>query len=279
MSIDNVAAVIAAARESIPPVKLHTTAGKELYFAVHGAGGSGEFYAHNTEAGASVPLRKRGLVTVFDAASFNMVLADNADAGNIVIYIDRNPIKPAVVAVMNGHGKAGAGWGDFRASIEFRPTPQWEKWRSIDGKMMSQAAFAEFVEDNIADIAEPAGARMLEIVTHLEATRTVNFKSAIRLSDRNIQFHNNEDTDAKVSAGKIDVPEMFVLALAPLQGLPLYRVGARFRYRIVDGKLTLGLKLQRVEDLMTAVLDDVVVKIEKGADISVIEGRAPDATK
>jgi uncharacterized protein YfdQ (DUF2303 family) len=276
---NNLQAVIDAGRAQLPPTKLHHTPGRELYFVPRGANGDGQFYTHDTEAGAATPLRKRGAVTVFDAASFNMVLADNKDAGNIAIYIDRNPTKPAVVAVLNGNGPAGPGWGDFRASIEFRPTPQWAKWTGIDGKMLPQATFAEFIEDNLADIADPAGARMLEIATHLEATRTVNFKSAMRLSNGNVQFHNNEDTDAKVSAGKIDVPEIFVLALAPLQGLPLYKVPARFRYRITEGKLALGLKLQRVEDLMTSVLDDVVAKIDRGDNISVIEGRAPDATR
>ena len=276
---DNIQAAIDAGRAQIAPVELHKTDASALWFVAHGNDGEGQFYTHNTEAGAGEPYRKRGHVVVFDAASFNMVLADNADAGNIAIYIDRNPTKPAVVAVLNGHGKGGPGWGDFRASIEFRPTPQWAKWTGIDGKMMPQTQFAEFIEDNLADIAEPVGARMLEIATHLEATRTVNFKSAVRLSNGAVQFHNNEDTEAKVSAGKIDVPETFVLALAPLQGLPLYKVPARFRYRITEGKLTLGLKLQRVEDLMTSVLNDVVQKIERGANISVIEGRAPEVTK
>lgn len=276
---DNIQAAIDAGRAQIAPVELHKTDASALWFVARGGNGDGQFYTHNTEAGAEAPYRKRGQIIVFDAASFNMVLADNADAGNIAIYIDRSPTKPAVVAVLNGHGKNGAGWGDFRAAIEFRPTPQWAKWTGIDGKMMPQTTFAEFIEDNLADIAEPAGARMLEIATHLEATRTVNFKSAVRLSNGAVQFHNNEDTDAKVSAGKIDVPETFVLALAPIQGLPLYKVPARFRYRIVEGKLTLGLKLQRVEDLMTSVLDDVVAKIERGANISVIEGRAPDVTR
>lgn len=272
---NNLQAVIEAARKGVEPVKLHTTDTRALFFAPLGQKGEGVFHEHNIEAGADAPFRKRGTVKVFDAASFNMVLADNADAGNIAIYIDRNVEKPSVVAVLNGHGKDGPGWGDFRAEIVFRPTPQWAKWNGIDGKMLPQHAFAEFIEDNLADIAEPSGAQALEIASHLEATRTVNFKSAVRLSSGAVQLQNLEDTEAKVSAGRIEVPEQFILALAPLQGLPLYRVPARFRYRITDGKLTLGIKLQRVEDLMREVLTDVVAKIERGANVSVIEGIAP----
>lgn len=97
----NLEAVIAAARKGIEPVALHSTDTRTLFFAPVGDGGEGQFREHNTEAGLLKPVRKRGHVKVFDAASFNMVLADNADAGNIAIYIDRNVEKPSVVAVMN----------------------------------------------------------------------------------------------------------------------------------------------------------------------------------
>ena len=274
MEDGNMQAVIDAARFGMTPVTVDANAAHIVsYTPTHG------YHETNSETGLPKPLRKRGSVVVFDAASFNMVLADNADAGDIAIYIDRNPTRPAVVAVLNGHGKTGAGWGDFRASIQFRKTPQWEKWTAIDGKMLGQAAFAEFIEDNLEDIADPAGATMLEIATYLEATRTTNFKSGIRLSSGQIQFQNLENLDAKVGAGQIAIPETITLGLAPVQGCPVYRVPARFRYRLTDGKLTLGVKLQRVEDLMASVLDDVVAKIERGANISVIEGIAPDVVR
>lgn len=279
MDDSNMQAVIDAARAAGKTELLFESDRDRLYF-VPGFGGHGSrIESVNLELGSDVPFRKRGTVTVFDAASLNMVLADNNDSGNIAIYIDRNPTKPAVVAVLNGHGKDGAGWGDFRAQIEFRKTPQWEKWTGIDGKLLPQATFAEFIEDNMEDIADPAGARMLEIATYLEATRTVNFKSGIRLSSGEIQFQNLENLDAKVGAGTIAIPETITLGLAPLQGSPLFRVPARFRYRLIEGKLTLGVKLQRIEDLMRDVLEDVVAKIERGTNVSVIEGRAPDVTR
>lgn len=65
------------------------------------------------------------------------------------------------------------------------------------------------------------------------------------------------------------------LALAPLQGGAPYAVPARFRYRLEDGKLRLGIKLERVEDLMDRVLEDVIAKIERGSNVSVLDGRAP----
>ena len=222
------------------------------------------------------PLRKRGNVTVFDPDSFNALVSANlSDDHTAVVYIDRDVNQPKIVAVMNDHGPTGAGWRDHRVSIGFRNTPEWVKWKAIDGKMMGQEQFAEFVEDNLADVAEPVGGALLEIVTYLEATRTVNFKSAIRLSDGSINFRNEEAVDAKVGAGQIAVPETFTLGISPFFGVPNYRVPARFRYRLKDGKLTLGFKLQRAEELIASVVNDICTKIALGAGVTVVEGIAP----
>ena len=213
------------------------------------------------------PRRKKGTITVFDAGSFNAVMDQNAGAGIHTVYIDRNVDAPSIVGIMNDHGSVPEtqqtsaleilGWRDFRVQIELRQTPQWKKWRAMDGRMVSQLEFAEFIEDNLADIDTPTGAEMLEIVTYLQATRTVKFESGMRLSNGSIQFVNKDDIEARVGAGKIEVPETFKLALTPYQGLALYSIPARFRYRLSEGKLVMGLKLERVENLMNQVLDEI----------------------
>ena len=275
MSAENMQPVIDAARQGAVPTKLHEGDGV-AHWLVPGIGDA-PLTVHQVEywKDAGIPRRKSGRITVFDAASFNQVLADNADAGSIAIYFDRSPEKPAVVAVLNGNGGAGAGWGDFRAEIQFRPTPQWTRWKAIDGKMLAQVAFAEFIEDNLEDIAEPAGAVMLEIATYLEAVRTVNFRSGIRLTSGTVQFRHDQNDEAKVGAGTIDVPETIKLGIAPIFGLALYVVPARFRYRIENGKLTLGVKLQRIETMMGQIVEDVIAKIERGANVSVMDGLPP----
>lgn len=253
---DELAAVIAAARAGVDPKSLPGI-DHAVFVPL-----SSEGRVEDLQRFLSAPRRKTGVITVFDAASFNAVMWQNPDSGVHAVYIDRDVNAPAIIGVMNDHGDACLGWRDFRVQIELRQTPQWKKWRSMDGKMVPQTEFAEFIEDNLADIDTPTGAEMLEIATYLQATRTVSFKSGVRLSNGAIEFVNKEDIDAKVGPGKIEVPERFVLALTPYQGLPLYSVPARFRYRLTDGKLVMGLKLERIENLMSQVLDEVISKIE-----------------
>lgn len=273
MDADNIDTLIKAIRAGTEAQTL-ATVGTKQHVLTH-SGESSDIEVIDLETGLAAPVRKRGSVVVFDAASFNQVIKDNGDAGNIAIYFDRDVNKPSVVAVLNGNGPAGPGWGDFRVAIQFRPTPQWVKWKNLDGKMISQAEFAEFIEDNIEDIADPAGATMLEIATELSVKRNVAFRSAVRLSSGTVQFQHTQDDETKVGANTIDVPTEFTLGVAPIFGLASYRVPARFRYRLVDGKLTLGFKLQRVETLMATIVEDVIAKIERGANVSVMDGLPP----
>ncbi len=285
----NMEAVIAAARLGVVATKLETVGSVAIY-ATPSCDGGVSLQTISLENGLSVPVRKRGTVQVFDAASFNLILEAN-EGGNATIYINRDANAPAIVAVLNGNGEHGPGWGDFRAEIVFRFTSQWLKWKAIDGRMMPQLQFAEFIEDNLGDIVSPAGADMLEIAQYLSATRSVDFKSALRLSSGQIQFQNIESVDAKVGAGQTAIPETITLGIAPVFGLPPFKVDARFRYRIVDGRLQLGVKLQRVEDIMAAVVNDMVngtvaaenrpavVGIQAPQGAVMVEGLAPAATR
>lgn len=253
---DNIKAVIDAARLGVAATKIETVGTKAHYMLPNIDGANIEIV--DLETGLPAPVRKRGTVQVFDAASFNALLTAN-EGGNATIYVNRDVDAPAIVAVMNGNGDTGPGWGDFRVEILFRFTSQWKKWKAIDGKMMAQLAFAEFIEDNLGDVVSPVGAEMLEIAQYLSATRSVDFKSGIRLSDGTIQLTNIESTDAKVGAGQKAVPETISLGIAPVFGLPPFKIDARFRYRIEGGKLQLGIKLQRIEDIMAEVVNDMVV--------------------
>lgn len=256
MSDNNLKHVIDVAKEAAAAQTLLTTDTAQAVYLPRGDGGDGQIAIVDMEKHMAVPARKRGSVTVFDAASLNLILAANPGQ-KIVVYANRLYPAPCIVAVMNDHGEY-PGWRDHRVNLEFRVTPQWQKWLGIDGKLMSQSEFAEFIEDNLADIAEPAGAEMLEVAQYFSATRDVTFRSAIRLKDGQVQFQNDEKLEAKVGAGNIAVPDTISLGLSPYFGIVPFRVEAKFRYRIRDGKLALGIKLQRVEDIVSHVVAETI---------------------
>lgn len=270
MDVDNMQAIIDAARKGHDLVTLASSDSYQLiYTPTHGVQTVG-IEKHN-----AAPARKTGTVTVFDADSFNHLLAANAIPGATTVYINPDANKPAIVAVVNGNGSAGPGWSDFRISIGFRETPQWVKWKGIDGRLLPQAEFAEFVEDNLADIATPDGATMMEIVTYLQATRSVDFRSGIKLSNGAVQLTNNESIEASVGAGNIAVPDVFEIALSPVFGVQPFKVPARFRYRIEDRKLKLGFRLQRIEDIMQQIIKEIDGEIDTIEGVAKVYGIAP----
>lgn len=270
MDVDNMQAVIDAARKGHDLVTLASdTHYQMIYSPTHGV------QTVSLEKHNAAPARKTGSVTVFEAESLNRLLVDNAVPGGTTIYINPDADKPAIVAVMNGNGLAGPGFADFRVSIGFRPTPQWAKWKAIDGRLLPQAEFAEFVEDNLADIATPDGATMMEIVTYLQATRSVDFRSGVKLSNGAVQLTNNESIEASVGAGNIAVPDVFEIALSPVFGVTPFKIPARFRYRIEDRKLKLGFKLQRIEDVMAQIIKDIESEIVLPDGVAKVYGIAP----
>ncbi|MDE1896882.1 MAG: DUF2303 family protein [Rhodospirillales bacterium] len=230
----------------------------------------------------AAPRRKRGIITVFNVPSLNSWIFHNKDAGTVTIYCDSNPINPKIVAVLNDNGQDGPGHRDFAVKVEFRHTPEWKKWNELNGKMLPQVEFAEFIEENMADIFDPPGADMLEIASYLQAVRNVDFKSQVDLSNGALRFTHAEDMNATVKAGQVAVPQQFTLAIAPIQGGQRFKIPARFRYRIIDGKLKLGFKLLRIEDVMAEVFEGAVndiVRPGEDADwkLCLIEG-SPNIT-
>ena len=267
--MDNLQAVIDAARAGAETKTLHED-GHVMVVYVPGHGDHPGRTEVVTKATLE-PYRATGAVAVFDAVSLSTLIAVNSYA-HTTVYVDRNPTKPAIVAVLNDHGRDGPGWRDHRVSIQFRKTPQWEKWSAIDGKFLSQMEFANFVEDNLLDIVTPAPADMLEISQHLEVIRTTSFKSSSRPKSGLVKFRNESDD---TTAENVTIPDALVLELAPFVGSPKSLITARFRYRIEGGGLKLGVKLQRIEEVVAEVMDAIVAAIDLPEGAVMVEGVAP----
>lgn len=167
---------------------------------------------------------------------------------------------PVVTAVLDANG-----WRNHMVRLLFEATPDWEAWLGISGDQLSQEKFSEFVEDHVDDIVIPSGATMLELAQSIRARSKSNFKSDKRLANGQTQLEYTETIDATAGkAGTIVIPDEITLALQPFQGSKVYKVRAKFRYRISGGNLSLGVKLLNPERVVQAVLDDVVDDLHEG---------------
>lgn len=192
-----------------------------------------------------------------------------------------HPTSGKVVAVLDDHLPGGTENGpqfaEHRAELQLVHTPEWNYWIGQDGKMAGQEAFAEHIEGGLEEIAEPAGADLLEIVSTFHATTKATFKQSIRLQSGQQQLTYDEDVNA-TAGGKANmtVPTSIVLVLSPFMGEDPVRLFARFRFRITDGRLQLGYKIHRPELAVEAQLDKVKDTLGKEFEGRVFVGEPRD---
>lgn len=224
---------------------------------------------HNGEP----PVRKTGQVTLTEAVSFAAYVNDHKVEAHTEVWADRDHGR--LVAVLNGHARRdpAAGWGDHRATLELRFTPAWKAWTAINGRQLPQAEFADFLEDNLPDVVEPDGAALLEVATSIQATVGAVVKSAIRTDNGEVQVRYEEQVEGKAGrAGDLTIPTRIALRLTPFEGGEPYRVEARLRWRAGNGSLTLGVVLDRPDDVVRAAFGDLVELVEAETDLVVLHG-------
>ncbi len=232
-----------------------------------------------------VPRRARATVAMMDVKSLAEYVLRYAGEGT-VIFGTADERGGGFCAVLDYHrgvsadGAPLAGWAEHRAELKLRVTPEWERWLSRASKDLMQREFAEFLEDNAADIVVPEScstapnsAVMLDVALTLQAKSEVQFSSAQRLQNGQTQLTYNEQITAQAGAeGKLQVPARFYLSVPPFVGAERYLVGARLRYRVTGGKLTFKYELERPHKVVEAALADLRAAVEKLTGRNVIMG-------
>jgi uncharacterized protein YfdQ (DUF2303 family) len=257
------AAVIDAVRGTLPPIRLDTS---EVYLVTDA---DGERRVVDTDAWGWSPRRVVRTVVVEDAASLLSYLhQQNVSDRGPEVWADRASFE--VRAVLDPPASAeDPGWCDHQAVLRLRPTPEWQTWMAGSGKLGGQQDFAELLEDRAADVVTPAAAHMLELAQSFHATNRVSFESSSFLADGQRGLEYREQVEAKAGrTGKLVIPATFELGLRPFEGGPPYKVTARLRYRIDDGRLRIGYKLLDPEAVARAAFGDVVDEVHAGLDVA-----------
>lgn len=199
-----------------------------------------------------------------DEQSFIALVQDLTNANGTQhrrVYAD--PADHSVVAVINDDA-----WRDVRVQLQLVHTPEWSEWTAKHDKYMPQREFMEFLEDHMVDVATPDSATLYEIVSSLEGTTSTAWASAQRLSNGNRKFVSDETTTATAGEhGDLEIPEKFVLRLAPWAGksaVQPFAIDAMFRYRIENRQLRLGYHLQDVDRILDeSFKTDILAPIEE----------------
>jgi uncharacterized protein YfdQ (DUF2303 family) len=230
------------------------------------------------------PKRKTGTVTVDDVASFAHYYRKHADTySETFANIDQATITTVLDAHLptssDSEGEFQARWGEHRLVLKLTPTLAWQRWTSNNGEMLGQQEFAEFLEENAADVAKDeaspvTAAELLEIAQEFQAHTKVTYKSGSRLQSGQIRLQHEETVDARAGdRGDIVIPSEFHLGIAPYEDCGAYRIIARFRYRISrDGVLTLGYVLDDPQRKAREAVKQIAEKVAAETGATVMQG-------
>lgn len=220
------------------------------------------------------PDRKRGTVQLksLDSLMAYMADMDHADAASSNAFVYANPDTRTITAVFNDH-KMGGGWRDHRAVFSAEFTPEFKKWMDNTGKAMGQTEFAEFIEDNMADITEPQASALLEMASTIQAKTDINFSSAKRLDNGQVQLQYTEAINATAGAnGGMAIPREFALGLRIFKNGGGYKLRARLKYRLNSGAVKFWYELDRPERSIEDAFAGYVEKLTTDSGYRVLLG-------
>ncbi|HRZ62784.1 MAG TPA: DUF2303 family protein [Rubrivivax sp.] len=166
------------------------------------------------------------------------------------------------------------GWREWRADFTVPASREWLLWNSANRKLMTQTAFAEFLEDNLPDVAAPSGAELLEMALNFEATKNGAFRSTQRLQDGSVNFAWVDETAGK-DGGIVRMPPLITLRIPVFENEQPSELQARLKYRLADGRLTIWFELVRPHKVLEAAFRGVWKTIEEGTGLKPLLG-APE---
>lgn len=244
----------------------------------------------------TAPDRREGTAHLTTIESFIAHTKRFADVDS-VIFADPSQSSPSLVSVLDYH-RAGADaaprFGKHRAKYAFPLSDEWQAWTAANDRGMDQAAFAAFIEDRIADLADPAGAlpsaveagkllgvqfatpaRVMELSRGLQVNVESKVGASVNLStgEGSITFQE-ANTDA--TGAPLLIPGAFLVQLPVFRGDPVYQIAVRLRYRVQGGKITWRCVLYRTDRVFTSAFEFACNRVAKETALPVLRG-TPEA--
>lgn len=218
--------------------------------------------------------RPKGLVTVDDRASLvtyakrhlnsdSMIFADY-EKGTITARLDWHPHNQDATRF----GTSGA--LEHSAELKLLPSEEFARWNSIQDKMLPQADFALFLEENASDIHTPEPTVMMELARDMEGTSGIVFKSRTRLTDGSHGF--KFETENKLLT-EVAVPDQFQLMIPVYLGEDPELLTAKFRWRPTGQALVMGFVWHRVEYMRRARFTQIAAQVAEDTGLPWIAGR------
>ena len=226
----------------------------------------------------TVPTRKRAAVQAHDANSFCRYFELHSNFTKSQIYADVDQVGERfnVIAVLDDHGIDTAGWREHTCTLARKTSVEWKRWTSKHKSPMSQAEFATFIEDNLADVISaegmPSGSEMLQMALAFERTADKRLKSKINLQSGGVRLEFVDDDNADTRTA-MQVFSRFTIGIPIFDGSSVaYQIEARLKYRDNSGKLSFWFELIRTDRAYRQAVAEELEAIAKATGVTIING-------
>lgn len=254
------------------------------------------------DAFADYPRSRAGRLQAFDVQSFAALVLRDHDAGSMIFAdvggagvtfeacldyhheISRNREQDRMVRPGQRHG---------REVITYAPklSKEWQAWTGQAGKEMGQAAFAQWIDDHLPDIADPRllidaptctaaklgevwkGSRenlwgyaepdkLAEVSEGLQIREGAQVKNSVRLASGEVSFtYVTEHTDA--DGRPLKVPTRFLLSIPVFEREAEYLVPVKLAYRKSGGAIVWTFELFRPDRFRDDAIEGLRAGLEK----------------
>lgn len=212
-------------------------------------------------------------VTMHDAMSFsayvNRYKADQTRLFAEPGFVNGNQAR--VVATLDYHLPNAPEHCAHSSTYSPRYSDQWKRWITV--KDLTQVEFAEWIEDNRADIQVPEAASLLDIIRTFKASKAVEFDSVVHQPNGDTMLAYSEKTTQKNATTTMAMPTELKL------GIPVYFRGSRYavpvlvKYRVGGGRVNFSLKVDRADIIEDTAFAEATAQIAEATGIEVYLGR------
>lgn len=258
------------------------------------------------------PLARKGTVKLTQLASFTALVnrfknehataifaKDDLTAPALTAIFDYHPSNDDVVASLadDGTSMPFANNMEHRAHYAFPLSVEWQAWFGKNEKPMSMAEFAQFLETHIVDVSDDAVSAWSEQAQAFAKANRATTPEAIatptRLVDLSLKFRIYETAESceavnltsgetqltfvsehKQADGKpVDFPKLFSIVIPIFARSPIYyRIIARLRYRLANGKPVFWFELWRPDLTFEQAFNEALEQVEEETSLPIFAG-------
>ena len=217
-----------------------------------------------------VPRRKRANVQFDDQADFIAYVNEHKYDETRMFIVDSGD-EVQVTAIIDYHGTNAVGradWGVHRAILTLPISEEFQAWRDLTGKVISQEAFAQFIEDHAFSVSSPSSASLVEMARTLQGSTSGTFKAVRDPHSGNCDLAYSEAT----VTNNITVPRELVLYLPVFESQDPITVKVFLSFRVPGGAPTFSVRIPGMSDILRNAVKTTKAAVMSGTSLPVYAG-------